>query len=527
MTTLIPSVSSADIVRVKGAFDCYTSTVYTKGAAAVAYISTFNDTELWLLSFAHFMITKHSKAIDFSPYYAIPTGSTQVSTFEDFLQIVRRYMVKSVTAKNEKPLIQFLRGCTAEIRDFYEMLMSKPKEACNMISRKEVRDYTNLNKIYPEDVYGYREEKWDDLTFPLLITTAPPALPMAIIYKEGKTTRVATYMERSSRIDTLRKTSLHRWLYLDEKTVHTSSYLLIGLLDEGGKKFYPLDFYNSVKEYSTFRKKDKGVVPYATRFKNLENFLATNYLRQIQKMPAYLVTDAMQIADTVATVLKGSPFKTVTVCDGKSKLVQTTTKEVFGVIGDFWKEANGTVRGFKVWHSGRAVNCSFDFSGESQALLFNPQLVIGKVADFFLFEQHGEAAGFIKEIHVTRKGFKPTPYTFNDGEVGYIECCAFSTGTKAHSHQGVCDSSIKNFFYMFKTYGTDVWIKPSTYLSRRREAHGWRHQFLNRLEVVFRGYYVVANEQGEVMFRTDEKAMQIYQERLLVPAYNRTKEKHE
>jgi len=518
----IPSVSELNILKVKGAFDCYTQTSYNKVRAAVTCIDTFNDTELWLLSFSNYLLSdnRNFKEVDFSPYYAIPTSKVQASSFEDFLNLLDTFITKRITPKLEKPLIEFLQGCTTEIRDYYELLMTKAKEAKNMFINKDIRSL--ITKLKPEDIYGNREEEWGNLSLPLMVTTAPPDLPLCMVYRSLKVTRAALFRPSKRDKGQYVREPLKGWMNQDSKTISTKDFVLLGVADIAGKKFYPLDYFTSVKAYGLFTKNSRKCPPYPERLAGLEHFLSNNYLRQIQRLPKRCCTEQSQIANAVAIVMQDSPLSTVLVCDGKSRLIQTETTELHGVIGSYWTSDSGTALGFQVWHMGRLLNCSYRFAGEDHALLFNPQLVLGKCVSFYLFDYNETHSGTVKEILVDQRPFKPTPYTFSDGSSCYIECCAFSTSTTSpYSHSGVSDSSLKNFFYMFRTYGTDVWLKPSLYMQRRREKHRWTPELFNKLEIVFRGYYVVANEEGEVMFRTDEKAMQIYQERMNNPEYNR------
>jgi len=518
----IPSVSETNILKVKGAFDCYTQTSYNKVRAALACIDTFNDTELWLLSFSNYLLSdnRNFKEVDFSPYYAIPTCRTQVSSFEDFLNLLDTFVSKRITPKREKPLIEFLQGCTSEIRDYYELLMTKAKEAKNMFANKDIRGL--ITKLKPEDIYGNREVSWGNLSLPLMVTTAPPDLPLCMVYRSLKVTRAALFRPSKRDKGQYVREPLKGWMNQDSKTISTKDFVLLGVADIAGKKFYPLDYFTSVKAYGMFTKNSRKCPPYPERLAGLEHFLATNYVRQIQRLPKQCCTEHTQIANAAAAVMQDSPYNSVLICDGKSRLAQTGTTELHGIIGSYWQSDSGTALGFQVWHMGRLLNCSYSFAGEAHALLFNPQLVLGKCVSFYLFDYNEAASGTIKEILREQKPFKPTPHTFSDGSSCYIECCAFSTSTTSpYSHSGISDSSLKNFFYMFRTYGTDVWLKPSLYMQRRREKHRWTPELLNRLEIVFRGYYVVANEEGEVMFRTDEKAMQIYQERMSNPEYNR------
>lgn len=519
----IPSVSNSNILKVMGALDAYAQAPHAKVRAALSHLDAFDPTERWLLSFTHLLLMgKNFPGLLFSPYYPIPACAEQISSFADFLALLDFYKTKRVTPRNERRLIEFLRGCTREIRDYYEILMTKPRDAVNMVSRKEIRGC--LDRVWAEDIYGNREESWNGLVFPLLISTAPSGLPLGMIYRVGQRVQSALFIPKPRSASMYTKESLPKWLDQDSKTIHTGDFLLLGLVDAEGKRFYPVDYFDSIKEYTRYRKDNAKYLPYRERVRKLEHFLSVNYLRQIQKLPLRCCENMAQVANAVAAVLQGSPHTDVLLCDSKGKLLQTATTEISGIIGGYWRGENGEALGVTVWHMGRELRCSFSFEGEEHALLYNPQLITGKYARVLLFDQGGETVGAVQEIEFERKPFKLLPHTFPDGAEGYIECCAFSTNPRGpYSHNGISDSSLKNFAYMLNTYGPDVWIKPSLYMRRRREKHQWSPRLLNRLEVVFRGYYVVANEAGEAMFKSDEKALQIYQERLQVPEFTRKK----
>lgn len=518
----IPKINDDCLRKVKGVFDLHASTVYAKTEAVTAYLDTFSEVELWLFTFVYYVLiwNRRWKGVDFSAYYLLPCSKKQLSTFEDFLSLLAQYQLKTVNHTNERELVQFLLGCTSEIRDCYEIIMSRTRDSENLFMKKEIRSYLNLSDIRPEDVYGdssFLNRDWKHLTYPLMVTTVPTAnLAVGVIHQGQETFSIRMYEPKSHNGYTYKKTPIPaKWLHLDRPAIHTSTYLLVGMIDVEAGHFYPIDFFNDAREYSYAQKNSKKSTPYRQRLANLDKFLSVNYLRQIKRLPKEYCISSSEVATAVGRALVGSPHKTVLFCDNRNRRVFADTFELEGVISDYWLNEIGEAQGFKVWNNGREVLCSFDFTGDNHALLYNPKLVIAKYVKFFMFQYEEFEAGAATEILFDKPLYWSKKYTFRDGTEGYVECCPFCLRDDTeHVHNGICYNTLKNWYSMLGSRGADTWFTPTQKVLKRRAEKHWRPEFLNNIVAVFKGYRVVADEQGRIMFKTDAEAAKIYEWRV-------------
>lgn len=496
---MIPTITDTNVFNVKRAFDIYTETPLTKTRATTAYLDTLSPTELWLLSFVYYIKERNKRwlGVDFSLYYSVPVCKKQTSTFRDFLTLLSVYSLKRITAANEKELVLFLAGCTRELQEFYEILMSKTSTA--LFNSKEIRGYLDLSAVKAEEIYGSG----------VLVTTVPSPLPMGLIRQELGKKSVVTSRLTPKRGGGFSRKALTGTFKLDAKMIHTTEYVLLGLLDEEKEQFYPIDYFDSYKEYVKFSERHKSTVPYEKRLAKLNSFLDKNYLRQIQKVPKVYCIAGSHIANVAAEVLRDSPHSTVVICDGKEGVRFKQTLELQGVTDSLWLGDAGEVIGLKVWNMGRLINCTFDFSGDNHALIYNPQLLLKKYVRFHLFSD-GEEAGAVKEILFDKKLFMEEKYSFKDGTVGHIECCVFCLQDhRKYAHNGLCDSTLKCWFSSMSAYGVDKWFPVSYAIRHRRKSMGWRPEFFNNVIAVFRGYKVVV-DGDRMMFQTDAESKAIY-----------------
>lgn len=507
---MIPKISNDHIQRVSRCMETFRDAYYARAASA-PLLDALGAEEIWLLSFIDYLLfsCRLFRKFEGSPYYPVPTAKEQRSSFDDFLGLLRFYRRKRITPKNERRLIVFLTGCTPQYRDFYFGLLTHQAEWIRFM--KKMRDYGDPSLIHPEDIFGGGESTtrtpFGELAYPLMVTTVPArGLPTGIIQRDGG--RIVTY-----RFQAGKKVRLKEWMKFDAKFITAHSFLMVGLIDEANDRFYPLDYYEDVRQYRDQVRKGRGAPPYRLRLGRLEEFLSHNFLRKVQKVPKeYLSSDA-DVEGAVRRVLVGSPHTTLFFLDGAGKSHTLEAIPVKGIIGEIWEEER-VARGFTVWHNTYPVRCSYDFSGTHNALLFRPEVLVGRVVTLWLFVFDTFRSGSVKEILFEERPFCSAEIDLPNGISGRIEKCAYCAkdGTQvAHKYRGICVNTNCNWQSLFGRYGPDRWIVPGKTLAERRAATGWDPVMLNNVGFTYKGYRIVCREEdGALMFRSDPQTMKNY-----------------
>lgn len=475
------------------------------------YLLFSSEAEKWLLALLCYLNSSRMfTSISRDPYLMFEPAVEQASSLTDFLKVLKAVHSKSY----DKELIQFMLGCTEKVQEFYWLCLEQPRFLNNIAKLEVVRDVIADIDITTEELMGdftFISSGWSHITFPLVLTAVPdPTLNTAVIYRVAHTSwfRIVKYEPRRFK----KPKAVHvRYTWLtDRKFIHTSEFVIMGKIDEVNNKFYPFDFFQTVADYRTWRR-GKGGKPHKDRVEDLNYFLKTNFVRQIQRVPLVYAHTSHNMEAKISQLLReASSNSKVMACDGKLRTYCLDTVERDGVIGGIWQEV-GEVKGFIVWHQAQKVHVGYDFPGNDEALIFHPKVAIGKLCKFTYFEYDGYRVGGLKEILWDVKPYKGRWIEFTDGERGYIERCPFCMLQEHHYSYGCCRGTIKNFTGMFVVHGPDTWFDVTPKIKRRRALYGWTPEFLNRCDVRWKQYRVVANEEGQVMFQSDERYALDYQ----------------
>ena len=189
------SIGDVTAAHVSAVYQCMVTLrdgeMFTKKAAAVAQAKALPDAARWLLSFTGWAIgSRTMPRLNQHDYIMLPCSPTPVSTFQDFVRILKRYRSTKVTRKNEKEMIAFLVGCTEEHREYYFSLMDKEYLAYDFAGNTDMRELFGKHEITPEEIYGkvtLLSDGFKQITYPLVLTAMPrDDLPPALIYRTAK-----------------------------------------------------------------------------------------------------------------------------------------------------------------------------------------------------------------------------------------------------------------------------------------------------------------------------------------------------
>lgn len=513
---MIPIVTREDISQVLRVLEVFQDTHYGKWAAVKPLVEQLSASGSWLMSFALYVSATGRiwKGVQEDKYFAIPAASNPTATFKEFVELLRFYGGRKVTHKNERELISFLSRCSQDEHDFYLGILSRER-FFYVFENRDLRANFNFMPINTEEIYGspsLLKEGWFAVTYPLVVSTVPSSnLQLAALSRLGNnwSFKFLTPNYKSNRTYNKVKIPLS-FLGQDRKFIHTDSFVLFGLVDEANTAFYPLDYFDGLRDYSRHHKKPK--VPFEQRLENLEKFLSTSFLKVIKKVPKAYCRDSSYVERAVGEVLQNTDNSTVVFCDatGRMHYVQATTRE--GVIGGVHTNSTTGVYGLKVWSNAVCENMSFDFSGENNALLYHPKVILGKHCIFKRFEFKDFSVGAVTEILWDKKPYYPA-VEMADGSKGYLERCPFCLRDDTHhfDYAGVCKNTYNNWRTMFGANGPEVWFTPSKKILKRREQLGWAPSAINNVVIAFRGHRLVANEEGQLLFRLDPELLAKYQ----------------
>jgi len=514
-----PTVNEDTLVKMATILSMSAVSGYDNKQKTIAALAQADETELWLLSFIRYLLGSTTyKGIDMNPYLMFPCSEKQTVFFPDFVKLLNTALRAKVLNKaNEKYLIQFLLGCTEEVRQFYWLCLEQPKWLAELFRINEVREYATVLELTGEDLHGettFLSYGWIHIKFPLALTSIPDVkLPNGVIYRGGKYRyfKVASYVP--TKVGSPKRFKLRHLKYYwlkDHKNIHTPEFVLLGKIDVEGGKFYPYDYFNTSTEFAWFRR-GKPRKPYQERIAELTVFMQTNFLKNIERSPVIYCDTSHNIEARLSEVLRGAKYNNIVAYDGRMNHVYalpTVPRE--GAIGDLWTEC-GEVRGFIVWYQGSKVHAGYEFTGYDQAILYNPKVIKGTLVKFSYFEYADYKVGAVTEILWDKPKYRRLPLKFSNGEVGYVERCPMCLQQIKHRRNGVCYSTIKNFGHFFARHGPDVWFTPSVFIQKRREEHGYDFEFVNKVDLKYKGHRFVANDKGEFMFQSDEEYMYEYQ----------------
>lgn len=473
-------------------------------------LQSLTEVERWMLSFLCFMSSSAMfPSISRDPYLMFEPTKVNQSSFMDFVILLKALRAK----KYDKELIQFMLSCSEGCQEFYWLCLEQPWVVKSASKLEVVRDVIAEHDIVTEELLGdftFIHEGWLNVTFPLVLTAVPStALNTATIHRIAFSgfVQIREYVPRMYRKPKVEHIPYY-WL-TDKKQIHTQEFVLVGKIDRKGGKFYPYDYFQTAAEYALWRRKGKGK-PYHERIDDLNHFLRTNYVRQIQRVPLVFTATSHNMEVKISQLLRLAEHDKVMACDGKLRTYCLETTEQEGVIGDIWTDV-GEVKGFIVWHQAHKVHVGYDFPGNDEALLFHPKEVIGKHCRFNYFEYSGYKVGGLREILWDKPVYKPLPTRFTDGEEGYIERCPVCLKQTKHFSQGCCEGTMKNLVYHYAKWGSDTWWDVMPQIKLRRKELGWTPEFLNRCDVRYKGHRLIAGEDGRLMFQSDEHYQLEYQ----------------
>lgn len=516
---MIPSISNDNVAKVAEVFSTFDATAWRKAEAVLPLLLTLSTSERWLLSFVSYLLS-HNKMwqkIDESHYYFLPTSQEQQSTFDDFVILLRTYGSKKITHKNEGMLVKFLIGCSSQFKDFYVSLMAQPNWLRNVFMSKEVREFIDIDSVTIEDIYPkptLLSNGLHILSYPLIVTAIPTTnLEPALLYRSSNSLKICSFRYTNMLTKKVKKTRIPAsWLSLDRTMLHYESFVLLGMIDIEAGHFYPLDFFNGLKEHSKARHK-KPSYSYEERLEQLRKFLDTHFLRQIKSIPKKLCFTEEQVMKH-STVALSTGLTTVLMADSRNRTYYIDSTEKEGVIGGIWIE-DGEAKGFEVWNNLSPQHCTFDFSGANNALLYRPDIVIGKHVKFYSFSFKNHIAGTVKEILWDKLPYRKTPITLSDGSKGWIERCPICLRDDTPQWaEGVCRSTFMGWATMLGSRGKDKWFSLSRKILKRREALQWDMSCVNKINIFYKGFKVIANELGHIMFVEDAQAKEAHIEAL-------------
>lgn len=512
-------ISNTTVGSVAEVFKIYRDAAWGKTEAILSVLQTWGEEERWLFSFANYFVSVNRvwSSIDETLYYTVPVAQVAEVSFMDFIRLIRHYHVRKYSPDTEKELILFLRKCTAELREFYLPLLSRPQWLLLLFRNKELQEYSDMTAITAGDIYSppsLLRDGFYSISFPFTVTALPECSlrPAVICCYSGVVKIFVHTITNSSTRAYAREAFPSAWLKRDLPFLRASTFALYGLMDEDGGRFYPLDMFSNYREYLAYKRK-KEVTPYEQRFANLTRLLDTTFLIQIHKIPRTLCHHPSEVVTACeGTLTDATPTLLLADRFHREHFVRSVKRE--GVIGDFWVE-KGEVKGLIVWHCAIPYTCPHVFSGVSASLLLNPTALKGTHVTFRIMEFDSFTFGSISEILWDKKPYRKLPYTFENGSVGYIERCPYCLRQDVtQHHDGICGNSWRGWRSLLETWGDNRWFKVSPKIIKRRELYGWHPDSINQVMATYRGYRIKANKDGEVMFATDAAAQQRYQKYL-------------
>jgi hypothetical protein len=302
----------------------------------------------------------------------------------------------------------------------------------------------------------------------------------------------------------------YRWLK-DRKYIHSNEFVLLGRIDEEGKKFYALDYFGSFSEYNWTRR-GKPAKSHEERLKALDLFLELNFTTQIESPPRVYCPTSHDVEQKVSTLIQKTTYTHVVAMDGRNRVHYINTQERLGVVHSLWT-ADTEVRGVNVWNNGAIVPCAMDFTGRLKSLLYHPERIVKKPVRFSWFAFDEYTLGAIREVQWDRKSYRRFKMKFMDGVVGFLEKCPICLLDKFPVECGaMCVNCYKLFMWWMQLHGSEVWIPPTRRIVEERAKGDWSPEFVNRCGVTYKGFHVITDpETGYFKFSENPQIRERYE----------------
>lgn len=475
------------------------------------------ERESYLLSFIRFFRgTDNAKwrRIDESVWWAVPPAPYQKATFGDFINVIRFYQRKKITVDNEKLLVQFLTGCTEYYQEFYLAIITKATWMNQLFSYAVLGAIVDVRKIKPEAIFGKPVPltmTFGELAFPLCVMPCPPKDMSLCVISKVKTGNVLhvyklPYKKGDKPFTTVGKKGTH--LFAME------SFAVVGYYDEERGKVYGFDLHRSLGSYRVWSRSGKSVFDYPERIQRLKLLTERSLQSILVDSPRELAIDTLELVTAVGSALKRSDSGFILLTREYDTPIRYQAVKCKGLIDSIWTE-DGVAKGLRVWHNARVLTCQFDFSGKYNALLFNSESIRGRVVDMYLFDDSSITAAAVHSVNLEEKPYTTEDIEFSDGTKGLIEKCIYCARSNIeHKARGVCNNTWMNWCRIFGSNGPDNWFSPTPTVRERRRATGWSPDLVNKVRYSYKGYVIVANEQGQLMFKSDPEEMAAYKEQI-------------
>lgn len=466
---------------------------------------------IWLFNFISWFAMRRNKIeiLDPSECFFLPKTKIQEATFVEFLSIALHKHKKS-------QLYSFFSRCTDKYRDFY--LKVYTRFYYKNVPAKVFREYADLTLIDIVDIYTGGLNK---LNYPVGVFAVPTTeeYSTCVFYRKfGEDQKDTSFYfsklrsRPSSKLETgINFTRTYSKLFAkDRKFITQSEFVLVGLYGKTSGKFLPYDYFDTVDDYSLFKKTKKGK-PYSERVNDLRRFFTSNIVFNIQEVPISVACNEYELT---GAIFNTSSVQTdaceIKLSTGFIETFKITQQLLEGVVSEIW--GDGTIRGFEMFHNLKRYKVSLADSVKNSSYVANFSLIQGRLALFHKLTIGTTEVCVFKEILWDKKPYRTIPLVLSSGESVWVEKCTVC-GSQTHMHvkNGVCHSTLQALAYFIKKYGVDTWFTFGERLIKKRKDSGWEPDMF-REPFPYKGYLLVGDAQGRLMFKSDEATMEKYKE---------------
>lgn len=442
--------------------------------------------------------------IETSRYHFLPEADSNAATMEDFITMVKYYERSKITISREAELCKFLAKCDSFHKDFFLLVMSHGFTVG--LPMAEVQAELDLDQFSTEELYSHAtalRTKFADLEYPVFVRPVPATdLRLVLLAKEPHSIRMYNVLE-GGYLETGPPTAD---LLRDVKCATTSRFSMLGYLASDGV-LYPVAIFSSLQEY-------KGsIVSGATaQHMDIAWYFQSNMVTYIDDSNVSYIIDG-EAAYPIKSVVGTTAATKLLVYDGS--VVRNTPQHyveariAHGVVEELWVE-DGVAEGLTVWFNGELRKCSYDFTGNNNAMLGSIDLMNNKPIAFYYVTMGAGITYLIgKELKWRDKAWRTSRLRGSDI---WIEKCVFcGSVSRPHDSRGMCRVCYHSLFHHFSKCDKDVWMPSSPQKLKDRQATCWEPSLLNAVNYQHQGYVVKAKGDKWGFF-SDDEAMSKYLE---------------
>lgn len=478
---------------------------------------------------------------DVSKYYLVNPQEENQVTFLDFLRVLKRYEYKKLRVKNEAYFIKFLKKCDRFHFEFYLSLFGK--SFTKGIKLAALYECLDVDSIDLERIYDLEAltQKFEELTYPLAVTTLDTLDAQFMIHSVTPT----SYSDRTFKLTSNPKlTNCKIKTNITEKVFSKRiEFTLCGYRYEERQefeavkdgvhvqkvnkevtKFVPIDFFDSYADYLEYFRGHAVENVYSARVEKLNEFLVDSPLG----VPYVgFVEGPEDLPDEITKVMLGKEVSHILLSDANSAKTGITKyvrcKVAESILEDYWVSPEGEIKGFLSWFNGKPREVRFNFSGDSQRLLYGFSPLKYKVLKMLVIDIADSRYYYGVEVMWHKKPYMTQPL---ESSGILVDKCALCGGKRYVADvRGTCRSCCQNMELNMKAHGYNKWIAPGYFKTKKRAESLWEPELANLVKYRYKGRLLKVRDDGWWALVDDDESMAEYKKWLEIHAGYKPKKK--